>query len=236
MTTKGLNDRILFIPDEHRPFQHPDADDFLEAVDGFYKPTRVVRAGDELDLQAMKFHPRNPNLPSPGDEMEAGIAALQRPYKLHPKCDILHSNHTSLAYRQAAQASISNHWLRSYREALEAPTGWRWHKRLILTSGNTRIMFAHGISPQALRVAIKNGICYAQGHFHSRFAIEYSASHQNLVWGLNGGCLIDLNNPAFEFGDSHLNRSILGCSTITMGMPQLIPMRLDRHGRWVGKL
>lgn len=236
MTTKGLNDRILFIPDEHRPFQHPDADDFIEAVDGFYKPTRVIRAGDEIDSQALKFHPRDPDLPSPGDELEKAIVSLQRAYKLHPKCDVLESNHTSLAYRQASQASIPKRWLRSYREALEAPTAWRWHQRLQLTSGTTRIMFMHGVTPQALRTAIKNGICFAEGHFHSRFAIEYSASFHNLIWGLNGGCLIDLRHPAFNFGANHLNRSILGCSTITLGIPQLLPMRLNQHGRWIGKL
>lgn len=236
MTTDGLNDRVLVIPDEHRPFHHPDADNFIEAVDAVVKPSRVIRLGDEIDNQALKFHPRDPDLPSPGEELERAVASLQRSYALHPKCDILDSNHTSLAYRQAQQASIPRRWLRSYRQALEAPPGWRWHDKLLITSGNTKILFMHGVTPAAIRTAIKNGICFVQGHFHSRFAIEYSASFQNTIWGLNGGCLIDPKHPAFDFGKSCLNRSILGCSVITLGLPQLIPMRLDRFGRWTGKL
>lgn len=236
MTTKNLNDRILVIPDEHRPFQHPDTDDFIEAVDAVVKPTRVIRLGDEVDHQALKFHPRDPDLPSAGEELERAVSSLQRAYTLHPKCELLDSNHTSLAYRQAKNANIPKRWLKSYRQALEAPIGWRWHKRLLITSGTTKILFMHGVTPQAMRTAIKNGVCFVEGHFHSRFCIEYSASFNNLVWGLNGGCLIDLKSPSFDFGDSHLNRSILGCSVITLGVPQLLPMRLDRHGRWTGKL
>lgn len=231
----SLNDRILFIPDLHEPFGHPDAYPFLRALKSKYNPTRFLFAGDEVDGQALKFHPRDPDLPSGGDEHDMAIERLKPLYKLFPNADVMESNHTSLIFRQAKFHGITKRWIRSYREALEAPEGWRWHKNLILTSGRTKIMWSHGIRKNALAVAIHNGMCFGEGHFHSEYAINYASSHGGTpIWGLNGGCLIDLKSPAFDYNENDLRRPILGASLIDLGTPKLLPLITDQYGRWNG--
>jgi hypothetical protein len=231
-----MNDVIHVIPDLHEPFGHKDTVPFLTAVKAKYAPTRVVLLGDEADKQALKFHPRDPDLPSSGDELEQTLVRLAPLYKLYPKADVLESNHTSLAYRQAYANGISKKYLKSYREVLQAPAGWKWHQELVVTSGGVRIYFHHGLRKDIIKVVNRKGMCVVQGHFHSEFGVRYVGNGDKAFWGFSAGCLIDIKSPAFRYNVNDLERPILGNGIIVNGVPKPIPMILDRYGRWNGEI
>ena len=61
-TDAHRNSRILIIPDQHAPFQHPDTIDFLIEVAARIRPTRVINLGDETDGHALSMHDSDPQL------------------------------------------------------------------------------------------------------------------------------------------------------------------------------
>lgn len=231
------NSKILVISDMHIPYHHPDLLPFLKAVKAKYRPDRVVCIGDEVDKHAMSFHDSDPDLPSAGDELELAISHLQDIYRLFPKMDIVDSNHGSMHYRKGKHHGIPRKYLRDYNDILEAPKGWKWHNKLLLTAnGGNKILFHHGLKKNGLPVAQQNGMCFVQGHYHTEFSIQYSSSPERLIWAMTVGCLIDDDAMAFAYNKTINQRPIIGLGIIIDGQPKLIPMLLDKKGRWIGKL
>lgn len=235
MSGFGRDACILVVSDLHAPYGHPDTVPFLNALDTKYAPTRVVFTGDEADKQALKFHPRDPDLASCGDELELARLRLRPLMHLWPEVDILDSNHGSLAYRQATANGISRKYLKSYGEVLEAPEGWVWHSELHLTLVNgQRIFFHHGLSNDVLKIVNRRGLCVVQGHFHETFEIRYAGNPNTALWGMTVGCMIDPKSLAFAYNSNNIGRPILGCGVISEGLPRLLPMFTDERGRWNG--
>jgi len=227
--------RILCISDLHAPFSHPDARAFLEALKRKYKPDKVVCLGDEIDHHAMSFHDSDPDLPSAGHELDLAISYLEPLYKLFPKVEVLESNHGSMLYRKSKHYGVPRKYLRDYREILEAPKGWTWHQELIVkVPGGNKVLFRHGLASNVMQAVAKRGMCVVQGHFHSRFEIGYLGNPDHLLWGMTAGCLIFNKSPAFEYDSHNLNRPIIGLSIIIDGLPKLLPMILNKKGRWNG--
>lgn len=228
---------ILIIPDQHFPFNHIDIFLFLTAVKKAYKPDKVINLGDEIDAHSMSMHDHSPDLPSPHDEMGLAIERLKYMYKLFPEVDVLESNHGSLVYRRAAKNGLPKRVIKPYREILEAPKGWHWHQDLeILGSDGEPIYMCHGLAADPLKNSKNRSKRFIQGHHHSRFEIQYWANSDKLFWGVTSGCLIDYKALAFEYGRLMLNKPILGVTVIRNGYPLLIPMILNKSGRWNGKL
>lgn len=215
------NSRIMVIPDLHLPYAHPDLVRFLGELKRRCRPTRVILLGDEVDNHAISFHPSDPDLRSSGDELEAAISGLQPLYQLFPHADVMESNHGSLAYRKSLYHGLSRRYMRSYREVLKAPSGWRWHASLTLTSGSSRIFFHHGIAKDVMKVVNRRGINVVQGHFHSEYGIWYSGNPDRDLWGMSAGCLIDPASSAFSYNANQLERPILGAGCIVDGHPSL---------------
>lgn len=231
------NARILFIPDPHFHYHHPDTVAFLRAIKRKHKPTRVVFAGDLKDHHADSYHEHDPDLPSAGDEHRLSNRAIRPLFRLFPKADILESNHGALPNRKAKTAGLSKEYLKLERERLEAPTGWRWHKELLITTALGPLLFVHGnkATNKLLLYSLKRGVSVAQGHYHSRFSIEYWNNGRVLAFALTAGCLIDDTSSAFDYNKDDVLRPILGAVMFIGGVPQLIPMR-TRRGRWTGEL
>lgn len=227
------NRRILIISDLHAPYLHPDTVAFLRAVKKKYNPTRVIFTGDEVDHHAMSFHDSDPDLLSAGDELEAAIDALQPLYKLFPKADVLESNHGSMAYRKGKHHGIARKYLRDYGDVLDAPSKWRWHKDLIIkVPGGNQVYFHHGLSKDIMKVVAQRGMCVVQGHYHTEFKIGYLGNPNHLLWGLQVGCSIDGPSLAFAYDNVNLGRPVIGHAIVIEGQPRLLPMILDRKGRW----
>ncbi len=50
------------------------------------------------------------------------------------------------------------------------------------------------------------------------------------------GCLVDSHSLAMAYNKNNLKRPVIGCGVIIDSIPQLIPMVLNKAGRWIGRL
>jgi predicted phosphodiesterase len=237
MSKKSKNERVLVISDMHIPYSHQDLIPFLTEVKRMYNPDKVVCIGDELDKHSLSFHDSDPDLPSAGDELLEAIDMLQPIYKMFPEMDLVDSNHGSMVYRKGKHHGIPRKYLRSYGEVIDAPKGWVWHNDLKLTmSDGQRVYFHHGLASDGQKVAQRLGINFIQGHFHNSFEIKYTGTPDKLLWNMTIGCLIDDKALAFAYNKTTLGRPLIGLGIILDGQPLLIPMILDKNGRWIGEL
>ena len=222
-----LNSRILWISDLHAPFHHKKAIQFLKDLHEKYNFTRVIIGGDEADAQGLNMHGVNPDLPSAGQELEMTKEVLKELYKIFPVADILESNHTSLAYRRAFKAGISKGYMKNYNEIFDAPEGWVWHDDLLITLPNgQQCYFCHGKSADGLKLSRNMSCNTVQGHYHSKFQIQYWSNPRNLYWSMQAGCLIDDKSMAMNYNKLTVDRPIIGTGAIIDSHPILFPMDL----------
>ena len=231
------NSRVLVISDMHHPYSHPDTVSFLRAIKKKYKPNRVIISGDEIDHHAISFHDSDPDLPSPGYELQLAIQSLKPIYKLFPKADILESNHGSLVMRKALAVGLPTSVFKSTRDILNAPKGWSWHFDLTIKLSNGQLCyFHHSKGVNAKKNSQAMGMSFVQGHHHESFEIQYWGNPNELLFGMTVGCLVDPKSLAMAYNKNNLRRPVIGCAVIIDGIPQLIPMVLTKKGRWTGSL
>lgn len=234
---KYTKDTILCIPDMHIPYHHPDSLAFLKAVKKTYAPTLVINLGDLGDFHGISFHRSHPNLYSPGHELEAlreGAAALE---KVFPDMYIVGSNHGDLPIRKFIDAGLPLEMLNTFNEIYKVGSGWKFVNDLtLIQEGQPDFYICHNIKKNALAVAQQRGQRFMQGHYHENFELRYCGNPNSLLWAVTGGCLIDKESLAFEYNKLNLNRPILGCVVVENGMPTLLPMLLDKGGKWVKEL
>ena len=227
------NKTVLAIPDIHFPAHHPDTFAFLKYLKKTIKPDEIVCLGDEIDAAGLSDWDRDPDMPGAGDELELAKKYLFQLYEIFPKVKVCTSNHTSRIYRRALKAGLPKNLLKSYAEILEAPKGWQWADQWEIDG----VLYEHGegFSGQggALKAAMQNMQPTVIGHLHAYAGIQYYANARYLIWGFNAACLIDHKNPAFNYGKHIKAKPIIGAGEIKNGEPRFIPMRLNKHGRWV---
>ena len=230
------NKRILVISDLHAPYQHPDAIKFLTAIKDKYNPDRVISIGDEVDFHAMSFHPSDHSLYSAGDELKAARDVIWQIEELYPKVTVIESNHGSMAYRKAKVAGIPKEMLRPYKTVLDVKN-WNWVDHLIETLPNKQpCYFVHGKTANTRTLFTNQMMSSVQGHFHEKFEIVYAGNGERLNFGMTVGCLIDDESMAFQYNKVFVKRPVIGLGMIIDSQPKLIPMVLNRKGRWTGRL
>jgi hypothetical protein len=217
----------------HLPFEHPDFFPFLRFIKNKYKPDRVIILGDEADKHAMSFWTHDPDLHSAGDEQKITFEKLKKLYNIFPEADIMESNHGSMHLRRGRDSGIPRIYLRDISDVMRAPKGWKWHPDMTITLSNGQKLYtAHQIEKNVLLACQRRGMCVAQGHFHTSFEIRYSANPEKLIWGMSVGCLIDNKALAFAYNKTNKEKPIIGLGHIKTGIPALIPMILNKAGRW----
>lgn len=229
--------RILNISDQHMPYEHPDMFRFLGAIKRKYSPTLVVNGGDEVDAHALSFHDSDSDLPSAGDELTAAIKKIKQLEVMFPSMLVLDSNHGSLALRKFKHHGIPMKYLADQHAIYGVSKKWQWVNDLTLTMPNGQdVYFCHGMTKQGIKLAAQRGTCVVQFHYHTDFRIDYIGNPNSLLWSLQSGCLINRKSMAFAYDKLNLNRPIIGTSMIIDSKPVLIPMTLDKAGKWIGKL
>jgi len=231
---------ILYFTDLHAPYQHPDALDFLRAVDARYHPSMYICGGDEVDNHALSFHNSDPNLDSAGVELDQAREFLAELHDYFPDVRICESNHGSLHYRRAKAHGIPVQYLKTYRDIL-FPSGdgkqWSWHDNIrIEMQYGKDLQFQHQCNGDLIKGAAHEDCNLIVGHEHSKFGIGYAASAGGAYWSVYGGCLLDIDSMAFAYGKLFNNKPVLGAVIIQDGVPHCIPMRVDAHNRWTGDL
>jgi len=228
--------RILVISDLHIPYHRKDSFDFLKEIKKQFKPDTIINIGDEIDCHALSFHESNPDLPSAGHELSIAKEYIKELENIFPEMTLLDSNHSSLIYRRGIKHGIPRGFLREYNEFLNVKK-WKWVDDLVLTLPNKqRCLFTHGKSADVIKVSQIHSMNCVQGHFHSKFRIDYWANPDNLLWGMQVGCLIEQKNMAFHYAKNFKTKFVMGCGMIIDSIPKLMPMVLDKNGKWIGKI
>lgn len=245
------NRRVLLISDLHAPYHHPDALDFLEALEAKYKFDRVINLGDELDFHAASFHTSEPGAHGAQRELELAREAMIRLHRTFPEADIVDSNHGSMAARKGKEGGLARHLITPYRDAIFGEDdgdgglwrpggrgdGWRWHPHLTIDLPNNvaPLYIAHGIAADPRNALRRMHVNIAQGHYHTEFSIRYEANpHTGMLFGISAGCLIDDTAVAFAYNKTTPARPAIGCAAIIEGVPMLLPMIRDKRNRWTG--
>lgn len=229
--------RIMTISDQHMPYHHPDLFPFLKAVKKKYKPTLVINGGDEVDNHDLSFHDSDKDLPSAGDELKKALKYIKQMEKLFPNMLLLDSNHGSLAVRKFKFHGIPMKYLATQQQIYDVSNKWQWVNDLSLTLPNGDLAyFCHGMVKDGKKLAAQRGTCVIQFHYHTEFRIDYIGNPNSLLWSMQCGCLIDRKSLAFAYDKLNLNRPIIGTGLIIDSKPVLVPMKLNKNGRWTGKL
>ena len=228
---------VLVISDLHAPWQHPDALEFLLSIKKKIKPDFVLNVGDECDAHALSMHDSDPDLPSAGDELKMAKKVIHDLEKIFPEMTLLHSNHSSLIYRRALKHGMPRAYLRNYNEFLEIGPGWQWVDDInFKVSDGSEVFATHGISADGLKLAMQYGKNVIQGHFHSKFNIQYFSNPDNLIWSMSCGCLTKQSSLAFQYARNFRMRFVIGTGAVIDGQPKLFAMQMDKHGRWTGEI
>ena len=216
------NSRILFISDLHIPFHHEDSFDFLRHLKQKYNPTRVICLGDELDKNSLSYHEKNPDLYSPGHELQVSIPFIHELEEIFPKMDILESNHGSLVWRKAQSSGIPKHYIKSYQDVLGVGDGWKWRFDMVIDlPDGSQCYVHHGKTSDIVKLSQTMSMHAVSGHFHEKFKIDFWANPQGLYWGMSVGCLIDDNPLAFNYNNVNLKRPLIGTGLVIDSIPVL---------------
>lgn len=226
--------RVLVIPDMHHPFCHQDTLSFLLAVQDKYNTDTVVCLGDEIDAHAFSKYPMDPDGYTAGKELSAAIETLQPFYKAFPNVLMCESNHTVRPWKKAFEAGLPQSFLPTYATIMKSPDGWIWQKRHEVDG----VIYIHGDSGKSgftahinYMKAFKRSVVI--GHIHSFAGVNYEGEH----FGMNTGCLIDIEAYCFKYARGMPINVNLGCGVVIDGKEAyFVPMQLDGEGRWTGRL
>ncbi len=231
---------VLCISDLQCPAEHRDALDFVKHVDKtFFFPDAkrfVINLGDEVDQHTLGKWPANPNGKSGSDELNEARLRLSYWFDAFPKTFVCTSNHTYRAWKKAFLSGIPSEFMKSVGEVYGAPIGWVWKDKWI----HDGVTFEHGENVSgptaALNAAIQNQMNTVIGHQHSHGGVIHRAAEAGIIWGMNTGCLIDVDQYNFDYGKNLRIKPTLGCGVIRNGIPFFVPMILNQAKRWVGYL
>jgi hypothetical protein len=233
-TILNPNATVLAIPDKHHPFIHPDALPFALEVRSRKRTNLTLCLGDEIDACAFSRYPMDPDGLTAGQELQKAIESLLPWYREFPEMLVCESNHTVRPWRLAFDAGLPAAFMPTYAKILNAPDGWQWASRWIIDD----VLYIHGDNGKSGQYAHVNYMKAAKrsvviGHIHSYAGVNYEGHH----FGVNAGCLIDETAYCFKYAKNMLTRVNLGCAVIYEGKyAEFVPMRLDQHSRWIGRI
>lgn len=218
--------RVLAIGDLHAPFIRRGYLEHCLRVQDCYRLDTVVLLGDEADNHAISYHDKNPDGYSPGIELSKAKKVLKKWMQAFPVAKICISNHGSLFYRKAFSHGLPSAALRAYADLWDAPAGWRWENRHVVDG--VQYIHGSGLSGAMGAITVAKGARQSTviGHIHSHAGIVWSASHKDLIFGMNVGCGIDNSSYAFEYGRENPAKPVIGCGFVIDGQPGYAPMRL----------
>lgn len=215
-----MRDAYLIISDLQIPFHYKPALSLcLATLKEFRIPkANVICVGDEIDQYHGGQWPKSPNaMQTALQELDESIEILREWYSAFPAMRICDSNHRDRWDRKAAASQIPHRLMRPWREVTEAPKGWVWRKRWDI---NTRHPFTviHGVGysgQNATKQMVADyGRSIVHGHLHAGGGVHYVSTAAGTRWGMNSGCLINVDAYAFEYGRDNRLKPTLGLGVV----------------------
>lgn len=200
--------------DLHAPFNHPN---YLRFVNDTFKRFKVkenICLGDLVDQHAISRFISSTSAKGASDEKAAAQYELDKMFDYFKKGKLCTGNHDLIFERQAATLGIGKEYLKSFREAYGVPKSWEISEEFI----EDDVLYKHGIDclgkDGAINTAIAERTSTCIGHAHSFGGVKYSANKRSIIFGMNVGCGIDIDQYAFEYGKYAKNRPTLGCGIV----------------------
>jgi len=212
-------ENILIIGDIHEPFGHEGYLQHCLDTMKKYQCTKVIFIGDEVDLHSLSFHEHNPNLYSPGQEIELAKKRLAKWYNAFPNAIVLGANHSDLIKRKMKHAGIPEEIAKPMNEIFGTPN-WTYVDNYVYQN----ILFTHGTGLSASSVntkALYENKSVVIGHLHTSAKIEYLKQD---IFTLCVGCGISYEHPAFDYARTNPKKPILSCGVIFHKLPLIVPM------------
>ena len=225
---------VGIIGDTHEPFCHPDYRNFCYETFNRFGVTEIIHIGDECDNAALSYHESQLEMPNAINEAEKAQRAMEKWYATFPEVKVCVGNHSALPFRQATTAGIPKRFLKTYEEIWNAPKGWEWRMDWEIDN----VLYTHGTGSSGVSGARNRAIANRQstviGHSHSFGGVSYMASRNDIIFGMNVGCGIDVDHIAFSYGKHFPKKPTLGCGIVLdSGRTALfIPMDLGARYEW----
>tara|TARA_R100001463_G_scaffold23670_2_gene56572 strand:- start:741 stop:1448 length:708 start_codon:yes stop_codon:yes gene_type:complete len=228
--------RVLVIPDLHEPATHPAALQFVKDVKREYKCNRVVFIGDVLDWHSISFHASEPDAHGPTAEHAEAFKGVQRWYKAFPKATVTIGNHDERITRLASTVRIPAKFIKEYAEIWKTP-GWNWVRDTTIDGVHYHHGTGLGGATPALNAARTAMVSTVVGHVHSVAGCHWAAGPDRRIFGMDVGCLADIEHPAMRYGRHLVKKPLLGCGVVIEGrQPHWIAMDLGskkyKRGRY----
>lgn len=236
MQLKLGKERVLVISDLQIPFHHPDSFEFLRECKRQLSPTRIVCIGDSLDCHALSKYISNPDGYSAGHEHAVALEFLASFWEIFPEGVEVQSNHNQRAWKRAFEAGIPAAFMKDYASAVGAPKAWSYVPSVEIDS----VIYEHGDAFQGQYAAkfavMANMKSTVIGHHHSFGSIHWISTKDQMLFGMNVGCLVDLSAYAFEYAKAYRFKPTLMAGFVDRGVPKLLPFVLNKRSRWSGEL
>lgn len=223
--------RVLVIPDLHNPVCHPGALAFCEDLYAMYDCNRVVFIGDVVDHQAISFHANNPECPGAKDEYKLTLDSIRPWVEAFPKAVVTYGNHDARVLRLAESVNIPAVYLRDFAEVWHTPK-WAWREDTIIDD----VYYFHGEGSggahPSWNVMKHYLMSVVMGHCHAASGIKWSANPNKRTFGLDTGCLIDVDAFQFAYGKHLKARPMLSAAVVLDGVPHHCIMPCGKSERY----
>ena len=210
---------VGIIGDTHEPFCHPEYRNFCYEVFNRFGCKEIVHIGDEVDNAALSYHESELEMPNAIQEAEQAQKGMEKWYSTFPDVKVCVGNHSALPFRQATTAGIPKRYLKTYEEIWNAPDGWKWKMEWEIDN----VLYVHGTGSSGVSGARNRAIANRQ-----------STSRNDIIFGMNVGCGIDVDHMAFSYGKHFPKKPTLGCGVVLDGgrTAIFVPMDLGSKYNW----
>jgi predicted phosphodiesterase len=224
--------RVGIIGDSHIPYCLEGYMEFCQETFEAWNCDTFVHIGDLIDHHALSFHDSEPMLQGAHGELMDARDKLQPWYEAFPKLTICNGNHDLIPARQLKKIGMDAEvWMKPLKEIYEMPKGWNLVETLVIDD----VLYHHGGTASGVNGFRKDAESRMRstvtGHNHSNFGVSYTATDQELVYGLAVGCGVDNAAMAFAYGKHFQKKPVVGCGVVIDGVPYAEPMDLGKKLR-----
>ena len=186
--------------------------------EGVCSACNAYASRDEVDWHALSKFPKDPNGLGAGHEFQEAKLFLKELYGHFPVVQSCTSNHTSRPFRKAYECGLPVELILSYKQSLEAPAGWQWADTHVID--NVDYIHGEGYTGQmaASKAAVERRRSTVIGHIHSFGGVQYMEGANDRIFGLNTGCLIDVDAYAFAYGKKYPKKPTIGAGVVINGI------------------
>jgi len=218
--------RVLVVGDLHSHFIEKGYLAHCKLVKEQYKCDKVVFVGDIIECHSISRHEKSPKSEGSKIENEKTREALKEWFKTFPNAYVCVGNHDERPTREGARVGISEEYFKSLSELTGSPKGWKWGYEFQIDD----VIYKHGHGGTGGRTphmaqAERRRRSLVIGHFHSVAGIEYSATDDDVIFGMCVGCGIDSSLYPFDYAKNGLSRPIVACGIVVDGWLPIIIKR-----------